>query len=306
MRVTAIINKGGGAMQGAKGEALLERVEQAFIAHGIEADIRTCAPQGLTALFEEAAAGGADALVAGGGDGTISCAAAAAIRSGVTLGVLPLGTLNHFAKDAGIPLDLDEAVAAISAGHTRQVDVADVNDRIFINNSSVGLYPMMVSSREAQQRQLGRSKRLAMLVASLRALRNFKRRRLSIRIAGREEMIDTPLLFVGNNRYETSLTTLRGRARLDGGELCIYAPLARTPAHFLGLALRGLFGRLDQQRDFIALDGIAEAEINSSASMLKVSTDGETNSMETPLRYRIHAGALRLLAPEPKPPEKTA
>jgi diacylglycerol kinase family enzyme len=144
--------------------------------------------------------------------------------------VLPLGTLNHFAKDAGIPLDLDEAVATIAAGNVRQVDVAEVNDRIFINNSSVGLYPMMVSSREAQQRQLGRSKRLAMLVASLRALRNFKRRHLSIRIAGREEMIETPLLFVGNNRYATSLTTLSGRARLDGGELCIYAPLARTPA----------------------------------------------------------------------------
>jgi diacylglycerol kinase family enzyme len=250
-------------------------------------------------LFERAAAEGADALVAGGGDGTVSHAAGAALAAGMTLGVIPLGTLNHFARDAGIPLDLDLAVAAIAAGHVRRVDAAEVNGRIFVNTSSVGLYPMMVDEREAQRRKLGRSKRLAMLVASLRALRHFNRKRLSIRIESREATIETPLLFVGNNRYDTRLTTLGARARLDGGELCLYAPLARTRLHFLGLAMRGLFGRLDQQRDFVALDGISEAEIAAGATALKVSTDGETNLMATPLRYRIHPGALRLLVPRP-------
>jgi diacylglycerol kinase family enzyme len=297
MRVTVIINQGSGAVRTAKGEALAERVRQAFRAQGVDADIRTSAPEGLAAALERAVAEGADALVAGGGDGTISRAAGAVVAAGMTLGVLPLGTLNHFARDAGIPLDLDSAVAAIAAGHFRKVDVADVNGRVFVNTSSVGLYPMMVDAREAQQKRLGRSKRVAMLVASLRALRHFSRKRLSIRIAGREATIETPLLFVGNNRYDTNLLALGARARLDGGELCLYAPLARTRLHFLGLALRGLIGRIDQQRDFIALDGIAEAEIVAAAAALKVSTDGETTLMATPLRYRIHPGALRLLVP---------
>lgn len=136
-----------------------------------------------------------------------------------------------------------------------------------------------------------------MLVASLRALYRFSGHRLAIRIAGIEAPIETPLLFVGNNRYETSLLTLGRREAIDRGELCLYAPLARSRLYFIGLALRGLFGRLDQVSDFVNLDGLEAVEVHSRRPILAVSTDGETRILEAPLRYRVRPGALQLLVP---------
>lgn len=299
MRVAVIVNQGGGTAAAA-GPSLETRLGDAFAKAGIEAGIDMVAPDRLAECLEQAAAREAiDALVAGGGDGTISLAAAAAVRHRRALGVLPLGTLNHLARDAGIPFDLDGAVGVIAAGRTQAIDVAEVNGHLFVNNSAVGLYPMMVRSRDAQQRLLGRSKRLAMLVGSIRALRHFGRHRLTIKVEGHKQPIETPLLFVGNNRYETSLLTLGQRGALDRGELCLYALLARTRRQLIGLALRGLVGRLDQQHDFISLTGVREAEIAARLPALTVSADGETLRLDTPLRYRILPGALSLLMPEP-------
>ncbi|MDB5693977.1 MAG: sphingosine kinase [Alphaproteobacteria bacterium] len=294
MKVRVIINRGGGSF----GEDSADKLRPIFEKNGIDAEIMAVEPGELDRhCTEAAAAAGVDALVAAGGDGTISTAAAAVAGTEMKLGVLPLGTLNHFARDAGIPLDLEEAVAAIAGGRTRQVDVAEVNGRIFINNSAVGLYPELVKSREAQQRRFGRSKRVAMLVAGARAFWRFSRRRLSIRIAGHQGSIVTPLLFVGNNRYKISLMGLGERDAIDRGELCLYAPLADGPVHFLSVALRAVLGREDRQDDFVALDGLEEAEIDSPRAALMVATDGEAQRLETPLRYRIRAGALKLIVP---------
>ncbi len=276
----------------------MDGLERRFAAHGMKVEIRLVAPDDLDSACEAAAqAGSCDVVAVGGGDGTVGAAAGALAGSGRPLAILPLGTWNHFARDAGIPLDLEAAIAAIAAGRTRRVDLGEVNGRIFVNNSAVGLYPSIVREREAQQRRLGRGKRLAMLVASLRALWRFSRRRLIVRIASEASPIETPLLFVGNNRYETALLTLGRREALDRGELCLYAPLAATRSTFLILAVRALFGRLDQQRDFVSLGGIREAEIGSRRPMLMVATDGEARPMETPLRYRIRPGALTLIVP---------
>ncbi len=89
-----------------------------------------------------------DVIVAAGGDGTVSSVAAAVAAAGKTLGVIPAGTLNHFARDAGIPTELDDAVALIKDAHTRGVDIGLVNGRVFLNNVSLGNYPRMVHERE--------------------------------------------------------------------------------------------------------------------------------------------------------------
>jgi diacylglycerol kinase family enzyme len=212
--------------------------------------------------------------------------------------VLPLGTLNHLARDVGIPNDLEGAIATIAAGNVRNIDVGEVNGRIFVNNSAIGLYPHMVRHREELQERLGRSKRLAMLTASLRTLQRFSQHRLTIDLGGLCAPIETPLLFIGNNVYETSLLTLGRRKALDGGELCVYAPLVRGRLHFLSLGLRSLFSR-SRQRDFASLTGIAEATVRSRRAALTVALDGEAAILETPLRYRIRPGALRLIAPPP-------
>jgi diacylglycerol kinase family enzyme len=297
VKVRVIINRGGGSF----GEDSADELRPLFERNGIDAKIVAVDPGELGRHCAEAAeAAGVDALVAAGGDGTISTAAAAVAGTDMKLGVLPLGTLNHFAKDAGIPLDLEDAVAAIAGGRTRQVDVAEVNGRVFINNSAVGLYPELVKAREAQQRRLGRGKRLAMLVAGMRAFWRFSRRRLTIRIAGHEGTIVTPLLFVGNNRYKMSLMGLGQRDAIDRGALCIYAPLADGPLHFLSVSLRAVLGREDRQSDFVALESVSEAEIASPRPTLMVATDGEAQRLDTPLRYKVRPGALKLIVP-PEP-----
>jgi len=294
LKIRVIMNRGGGSFA----DDAAERLAPLFEARGIDARIVAVEPGDLDRHCGEVAEeAGVDALVAAGGDGTIGTAAAAVAGTGMPLGILPMGTLNHFAKDAGIPLDLEEAVAVVAGGTTRQVDVAEVNGRVFINNSAVGLYPELVREREAQQERLGRSKQFAMVVAALRTMWRFSRHRLTIRIEGREAPIETALLFVGNNRYTMSPFSLGTREAIDRGELCIYAPLARTAPRFLSVSLRAIFGREREQEDFVTLDGVRAAEIGSRYTRLMVATDGEAQRMETPLKYRIRAGALKLLVP---------
>ena len=145
-------------------------------------------------------------LIVGGGDGTIGAAASALVGTETRLGILPLGTLNHFARDLGIPTDLAEAAQADRRGQAeRRVDVAEMNGRIFINNSAIGLYPLMVVDRDLQRKRLGRSKRLAMLVASLRTLARFNHQRLTLTVNDEKARVDTPLLFVGNNDYRIDI-----------------------------------------------------------------------------------------------------
>ena len=294
-QVRVIVNGGGGSFDPER----VDRLASLFAGQGMEAKILTVEPGALEGHCVEAArTPGIAALVAAGGDGTISAAAGIVAGDELPLGILPLGTLNHFARDAGIPLDLEAAVAVIAAGRVRRVDVAEVNGKTFVNNSAVGLYPELVREREAQQRAFGRSKRLAMLIAGARAFWRFSRRRLTVRIEGSEAPIVTPLLFVGNNRYKISLMGLGERDSIDRGELSLYAPLARGPFHFLSISLRAILGREERQKDFLVVDGVQTAEILSPRRSLRVATDGEAQMMETPLRYRIRAGALKLIVPE--------
>ena len=292
MKVRAIINRAGGS---ASDEATNE-IATLLAKAGADAQVEAFAPDDLAKAIGDAAKGaGADVVAVAGGDGTLGTAAAALAGTGRPLGILPLGTLNHFARDAGIPTDLPGAVDAIVNGAPRQVDIAEVNGRVFVNNSAVGLYPHMVRLREAQQER-GRSKRLAMLSASLAALRTFRKHRLRIATPDSDVPVETPLLFVGNNRYQFDLFALGRRERIDGGELCLYAVRAHNRARLLWAGLRGLFGRLDQQRDFVTLY-VPEAEISSDRAALTVATDGEQQPMETPLSYRIRPRALTIMAP---------
>ena len=295
MRIRLILNRGGGSTDAASAE----RLRALFRTHGLDPDIVEAAPEDLDAVCAEAAdSAHCDVVVVAGGDGTVGAAAAALAGTGRPLGVVPLGTRNHFARDAGIPLDPDKAVELICGGPRRPVDVAEVNGRVFVNNSAVGLYPEMVRFRDEAEARSGGSRRLAMLRASLRALRAFRRRRLWIRTEGLQAPLRTPLLFVGNNRYRVNLLRLGRREAIDQGELCLYAVRARSRAHLFWAGVRGVFGRLDQQRDFITAY-VRELEISSDRPAIALSLDGETLTLKTPLRYCIRPGALTLIAPEP-------
>jgi diacylglycerol kinase family enzyme len=184
----------------------------------------------------------------------------------------------------------------IAAGHIRQVDVAEVNGRVFVNNSSIGLYADMVADRDRQHGSAGRGKWPAMLIAAWRVIRRYSVRRLSIRGEGWSEPCETPFVFVGNNAYEFSLFNLGGRAALDRGELCLYVIDHRSRWGLLWLIARAALERLDQERDF-EMRLVKEAEILSRARQLRVSVDGEIVTMRSPLVYRTRPRALRVFAP---------
>lgn len=237
-------------------------------------------------------------VVAGGGDGTLSAIASRLVGTGIPMGVLPLGTLNHFAKDLGVPLTLGDAVRVIAAGHTTDVDVGEVNGRIFINNSGLGLYPDIVRHRDRQQRTLGRSKWHALAWASWSLLRRYPFVQVRLLIDGQSREWRTPFVFVGNNEYAMEGLRIGGRGRLDAGRLCVYVAQQPGRVGLLRLALHALVGRLRQASDFDALSA-TELLIETRRQRIHVAADGEVWPMTSPLRYRVLPGALRVIVPAP-------
>ena len=250
----------------------------------------------ISSIAREAARGEEETIVAAGGDGTISAVAAALAGTDRILGVLPVGTLNHFAKDLGLPLDLAAAVQTVLHGRVMSVDAGEVNGRIFINNSSLGIYPQIVSRREAQQSRLARGKWPAFLWATVQAFRRFPFLDLRVTFEGQQITRKTAFLFVGNNEYEIAGFKLGSRACLNAGKLGLYLSHGTGRLGLFRLALHALFGRVDQAKDFEAF-GVAEARIETGRRRLLVACDGEVALMETPLQYRIRPGALRVLVP---------
>jgi YegS/Rv2252/BmrU family lipid kinase len=273
-----------------------QRLVEAFEAAGTDARISLVADGAdLVRLAHSAARGDAETVVAGGGDGTTSSVAAALIGSDKTLGVLPLGTMNHFAKDLGIPLDIEGAVGTIVAGHAVRVDVGEVNGRIFLNNSSLGLYPRIIRERQRQQR-LGWGKWPAYVWAAFTVLRRYPFLEIRLSVEGRELTDRTPFVFVGNNEYQMDRLTIGSRASLDTGHLSIYAASHTGRLGLLRLALRALLGGLRQDRDLLAF-AAADLRVDTRRKRVRVALDGEVVVMEPPLYYRVRPAALRVLAP---------
>jgi diacylglycerol kinase family enzyme len=268
-----------------------------FLAGGIHADVRLARTgSDIDALVRAAVNEHPPLLIAAGGDGTISTAAAALAGTDIPLGVLPFGTLNHFAKDLGIPLELEASVQNIIDNNVTAVDVAEVNGKVFINNSSLGLYPDMVRDRERQQSRLGRGKWRSVLWASLSVLRRFPFLVVRIELDSTKQDFVTPVVFIGNNEYQMQGFEIGARESLRGGVLSIYIVKRQRRAALVRLSFAALLGRLEQARDFEALTA-TELVIETHRKRVLVSTDGEVQPMTSPLHYRIRPKALRVIVP---------
>lgn len=289
-----LLNRGGGAV--AADPTIPNKVAQALKSAGIHAKVELVAGGECGVRCKAIAERGDAMLIVGGGDGTVGAAACALAGTETQLGILPLGTLNHFARDLGIPADLAEAAKLIAGGKERRVDVAEMNGRIFINNSAIGLYPLMVVDRDQQRKRLGRSKRLAMAVASLRTLARFKHHRLTLTVNDHKAQVDTPLLFVGNNDYRVELPAAGERKSLEDGELCVMVMRKKTRLGFIGAGVRALFNR-SRPDDMVRLEKVERLRVSSRRPQLAVSLDGEVVRVPPPLDYKIRKKALRVVAP---------
>lgn len=291
--IEVIVNADSGSVLEGETERSLR---QRFIAHGVRANVRLAKTGAEIELFAaEAADGEAETIVAGGGDGTINSVAKEVHRAGKVLGVLPLGTLNNFSKDLGIPQSLEGAVKTIAKGVVSTIDLAEVNGRLFINNSSIGLYPNMVRRREQHQR-LGRGKWNAAFWASLRMFKLSPFLKVRIKLNGQEFLRKTPFVFIGNNEYEMDLYNIGRRPSLTDGKLSVYFLHRGGRWGVTLLLLRTIFGTLKQWRDFEAVR-TDEITIQTRRRRLLVAFDGEVGVMETPLRYKTLPKALKVIVP---------
>jgi diacylglycerol kinase family enzyme len=301
MKAVVLLNCGSRAVAAQEAEAEVARVAAAFRAAGLEAPVRAVPASRLEETARAAAAADADTVVFGGGDGTLSTGAAALAGGKKALGVLPLGTFNHFAKDLGIPLNLEDAVRTIALGRVREVDVGEASGRPFLNNASIGLYPEIVRGRDELRRHHGTRKWVALLQAAREALRDPPFLRVTLRVLDDVTRVRTPFVFVGNNRYEMSLFSLGARSSLERGELSLYVARNVRRWGILRLALRALVGRLRQDKDFEAIT-VPAVEVATPRRMVRVALDGELFRVESPVRFRIRPRALRVLAPEAREP----
>jgi diacylglycerol kinase family enzyme len=301
-RIAALLNASAGTLEREGVPTLRTVLTAAFAQHAISATLDFLPHTSLRGAAERALRQARnrelDAVVVGGGDGSIQTVAGVLADSGVPLGILPLGTLNHFAKDLGIPLAVEEAIATIATGATRLVDLGEVNGEIFINNSSIGFYPYLVVARERERRRGRLSKWAALILTAPRVLRHLPLFRLMIRVMGNAELVRSPCVFVGNNVYNLALPAAGTRGRLDRGELCLYAAKAQNRWALLWLACRSVLGFDIPERDLRVFTGDTAA-IGARRHWLLVATDGEVKTMRSPLNYRSRPGALRVFAPDP-------
>ena len=293
MRTLTLVNKGGGGAI----DGIAERIGEALAAAGIDSDVEPAEGKDCAAIAADRVKQGAELIIAAGGDGTMGAIAGALAGSKATMGILPLGTLNHFARDLGIPFELNEAAKLIAAGTTSKVDIAEVNGRPFVNNASIGLYPLMLVDRDAQRERLGRSKRLAMLVASLRTMTRFHAGRLALSSDGGDARVDTPMLFVGNNDYRLAMPGAGRRESLDAGELSVMVMRSKSLPGFLAATARALLG-ISRTDDMVRLDGVRDLIVDSRRSHLGLAVDGETLTLVPPLRFRIRPKALAVVVPK--------
>jgi YegS/Rv2252/BmrU family lipid kinase len=298
--VALILNPGSGA---GFAEEISERTARAFRAAGREVRI-TLARSGteLTEAARGAIAGKAAAVVAGGGDGTVSAVAAGLVGHDTPLGVLPLGTLNHFARDLGVPHDLEEAIQVILAGHTIAVDVGQVNGHTFLNNASLGLYPHIVLARRKYPARGIRKWFIAFWI-TLKVLA--RHRSMAVRLSMGDDVAlrRTAIVLVGNNEYRAAGLDAGSRESLSGGTLAIYLVNAggrHHPLRLIRLAWHMVLG-VALDGDHLELVRAPAVTVESKRSRLYIALDGEVNVVEAPLEFRSVPGTLRVLVPAQEP-----
>lgn len=296
-RIDVVLNAGSGAPGK---EPLSDQVRALLIGHGFEPRV-LLAHHGrqLEELIRTAATGPAPIVVAGGGDGTIAGVAEAIAGTGKTLGVLPLGTFNYFARRFSIPSELEGALAVIAGGQVRSVTIGDVNGRVFLNNASIGLYTDALRRREHTYKRLGRSRTVAYLSAAFTLLRRRAPLDLHIVHDGEELRRRTPLLFVGANPYQLDEFGIEGASCVERGQLALCVTRADSGAALWRLATRGFFRGLDEAEG-VEVSCAREIVVTTRrSSRLRVAVDGELIRVQAPLRIRARPDALRVLVPTP-------
>ncbi|WP_279359347.1 diacylglycerol/lipid kinase family protein [Methylobacterium indicum] len=297
-RIVLVANVAAGSLVdgGLTPDALRSRLEAASLTVVPEPRPDAPLPERLAAAAELP---GIDAVAVAGGDGTLACAAQALTGRQVPLGILPLGTMNLLAKDLGLPLDLDAAIAVLATGPIRAIDAGEVNGHVFLINSVLGLPARMARHREAKRGRMGVTDLLRMGAGLLRHLGRYPRERAVLTIAGETRRVRFRTLAVVCGDYREGLGQVLSRAGVDGGHLTLYLVETLSAARLVRLGLGFAIGEWRRLPDLERHE--TDALTLDARKALRVMNDGEVVLIAPPLRYRLRASALRVLVPAEDP-----
>ncbi|MBF0325760.1 MAG: sphingosine kinase [Alphaproteobacteria bacterium] len=301
MRLALVINRAAGTFRRLPLEQTVEAIAGQFQAAGHAVEVEVCGRRDLAArLSALATRSDIDAVIAGGGDGTILTAVLAGIGRTKPLGLLPLGTLNLLARDIGLPLDPVEAARVLAGAHEAEIDLGEVNGLPFAIWASLGMHPRVVRRRDRLQRE-GLTKWPAFALAALRAFRRYPMVTVTLAIGDNTTTVSTPLLVISNNAWREEPLPLK-RQTLDQGELVVHIAKCNSRLSLLWLAFNALIGRW-RVGSLLETFSAHEVRVTGRKRRVMLSLDGEVTVLASPLVFRVNPKALRMLVPPPAPPK---
>ena len=294
-----LLNSGAGVLRGADGEAVVGKIEQALRAAGHEVEVATASGSELQSRLDaRLSRDPPQAVIVGGGDGTVSSTAATLCGTGIALGVLPLGTMNLFARSLGMPLDLDKALAALATARLRNVDLGEVNGRVFTHHVSLGLQPRLVAMREKANYGSRLGKIFATCLAFLMILSRPPRLLVRMTLQGSAFDVATPALVVSNNLFGPD--HLPYADALDQGVLGVYICTSHRPLDVAQATLQAMLGSWHARERVTSLTTTSVTVVRRSSRRRRIvaTVDGELVTFNGAIEMAIKPRCLVVLAPE--------
>ena len=252
--------------------------------------------ENLSEVARRAVDDGYGTVIVAGGDGTISTVAGVLAGTGVRMGVIPAGTFNYFARGLGIPEDIEGALDVIETGVARPAQIGRINDKVFLNNASLGAYPAILDQREGIYRRWGRS-RIAAHWSTVKALLTATRpQRMKVTVDGEVRRIKTPLVFIANSAYQLDEFELEGADSIRNGEFALFMAEDCGRWKMLLFAVKLAWRRMGAGRDMTLICG-REIRIESAKSHLLIARDGEKERMKTPFVFKVEDDVLDVIVP---------
>ena len=312
-----VINAAAGALDLDAKRAVIEAT---LAMRGRTGELLICQPAELLQVATEAAAAAVargTAVVAVGGDGSLNTVAQAAHAAGCPMGVIPYGTFNYFARTHGIPTDPAAAVRLVLDAQPMPVQVAAINQQVFLVNASLGVYPELLQDREAYKARFGRSRGVAFVAACSTLLRAQHRLRLHIETGANQRDVQTLTLFVGNNRLQLQQVGAEPQDTMLGtpGHGSMAAVMLRpiSTLSMLGLLWHGAMGRLGEAAGVEGFEFhhmVVKPTLAPGRKDVVVAFDGEVAHMRAPIDIRVLEKPLYLLrapdAADAAPPARAA
>jgi diacylglycerol kinase family enzyme len=298
IKVVVVLNTTAGGMVSYRRRKIVERILKVFASERIVPHLFMAKGDSICRVLPSSLTFDPDILVVGGGDGSVNAAAALLAGSRIPLGILPLGTFNHLAKDLRIPMRLEAAVSTIFSGRTMRMDLGEANGEPFINTSTFGVVADFIRARNRFRSRGGIRGWLSILQGIIAASIHFPLVELRVRMGERVERRKTCFALIGNNEFDKGLFISRGgRSAIDRNRLSLYIGKCGGRRSMALLGLRMLTGSFRQYEDMDSLVA-EEFVVESPADRLMISADGELRWMRVPVRYRILPRALRVITPK--------